>query len=81
MKPYRCVVRGTSDEDERAKTLTIMAPDCRAAASAAIRTLPAAENDWIEVWDQDEMVLLRRRSNLHPLQAAIQMAKVELQGR
>jgi hypothetical protein len=81
MKVYRCVIRGATDEGERAKALTITAADCRAAASAAMRALQAGENDWIEVWDQDEMVLMRRRSNLHPLQAAIQMAKVDLQDR
>jgi hypothetical protein len=64
VKPYRCVVRRS--EDAVSQTLIITAADCRAAASTALLELHADATDWIEVWDGDERVLLRRKSNLYP---------------
>jgi hypothetical protein len=78
MKSYRCVVRRSALGARPSTMLEVTAPDCRAAASAALAAVDAHESDWIEVWDEDELVFMRRRSNLHPLQAALQMAQAEL---
>ena len=67
MKTYRCVVRSATDL--ASQTLHLTAADCRAAASAAVEALLIGPSDWIEVWDQDEMVLKRRLSNLYPAAA------------
>jgi hypothetical protein len=64
LKTYRCVVRNATDP--AAQTLHVTAADCRAAASAAVEALCVGHSDWIEVWNQDELVLKRRLSNLYP---------------
>ncbi|MGE4064766.1 MAG: hypothetical protein AB7E79_15490 [Rhodospirillaceae bacterium] len=79
MKSYRCIVRSAGFMRSE-KTLKITAPDCRAAADAALRQARAPETSAVEVWDADELVLVRRQSNLHPLQAANRMARAALAG-
>lgn len=77
MRNYRCVVHRTLFGDESEAIVNVTAADARMAANAAIAKLKAAENDWVEVWHEGELVFTRRQSNLHPLRAAIQMARTD----
>ncbi len=80
MKSYRCIVRSSEDQVAPHKTLIVMAPDCRAAAKTALDELVVQDTDWVEVWDGEERVLLRRKSNLYPRRPVASPSQGESRG-